>query len=145
MSVVFIFSRRACRPSRCSWDSKNLRSAFVTRARYSAGAGGINLKPRRVGGLTKARALRDAAQGLRMTFTVDDTWGGALTTAQNAQLAASCSAETLTAATCFADWIEPLVSTVPPRKVPGRGVASSSPGLGVSVDVDMLGSAVRQP
>ncbi len=113
----------------------------LMRARYAAGAGGINLKPSRVGGLTKARALRDAAQGLRMTFTVDDTWGGALTTAQNAQLAASCNAESLTAATCFADWIEPLVATVTPHE-PGRGVASSAPGLGVRVDVELLGPAV---
>jgi L-alanine-DL-glutamate epimerase-like enolase superfamily enzyme len=112
----------------------------LMRARYSAGAGGINLKPSRVGGLTKARALRDAAQGLRMTFTVDDTWGGALTTAQNAQLAASCNSENLTAATCFADWIESLVSSVPTRHVPGRGVASTDPGLGVSVDTGMLES-----
>jgi cis-L-3-hydroxyproline dehydratase len=110
----------------------------LMRARYTAGAGGINLKPSRVGGFTKARALRDAAQGLRMTFTVDDTWGGALTTAQNAHLASSSAAENLTAATSFADWIEPLVATVPPRNVPGRGVASTAPGLGVSVDVDLL-------
>ena len=73
-----------------------------------------------------------------MTFTVDDTWGGALTTAQNAHLAASCKPEYLTAATCFADWIEPLVATVPPRKSPGRGVASTEPGLGVRVDIDLL-------
>jgi L-alanine-DL-glutamate epimerase-like enolase superfamily enzyme len=114
----------------------------LMRARYTAGAGGINLKPSRVGGFTKARALRDAATGLRMTFTVDDTWGGALTTAQNAHLAASSNPENLTAATCFADWIQPLVATVVPTEVPGRGVAPTGPGLGVTVAVDRLEPAV---
>ena len=110
----------------------------LMRARYTAGAGGINLKPSRVGGFTKARALRDAATGLRMTFTVDDTWGGALTTAQNAHLAASSNPESLTAATWFADWIQPLVATVFPAEAPGRGVAPTGPGLGVTVDVNRL-------
>lgn len=112
-------------------------------ARHTAGAGGINLKPSRVGGLTKARALRDAAQALRMTFTVDDTWGGALTTAQNAHLAASCNPENLTGATCFAEWIQPLVATFTPSGTPGRGAASNAPGLGVTVDVDLLGEPLR--
>lgn len=111
-------------------------------ARYSVGAGAINLKPSRVGGFTKAKVLRDAAQGLRMTFTIDETWGGALTTAQNAHMAASSSTESLTAATRFADWIEPMVATVTPTDIPGRGLASTSPGFGVTVDLDKLGSPV---
>lgn len=77
-----------------------------------------------------------------MTFTVDDTWGGALTSAQNAHLAASCDPEYLTAATCFADWIQPLVATVAPSGVPGHGTAPTGPGLGVTVDVDLLGEHI---
>lgn len=111
-------------------------------ARYTAGATGINLKPSRVGGLTKARAIRDVAQGLRMTFTIDDTWGGALTSAQNGHLAATCDPEYFTAATRFADWIEPLVGTVAPSGTPGHGAVSTEPGLGVTVDVDLLGEPI---
>ena len=111
-------------------------------AKFVTGAGGINLKPSRVGGFTRARAIRDTAQGLGMTFTVDDTWGGAVTGAQNVQFAASCARESLTGATSFADWIEPLVATVPPAVEPGRAAPGELPGLGVSVHVDMLGRAV---
>lgn len=114
----------------------------VMLAKFVAGAGGINIKPGRLGGFTGARAIRDTAQGLGMTFTVDDTWGGALTTVQNAHLAASSRSENLTAATFFADWIDPLVATGPPAAAPGRGTAPDQPGLGVSVHTDLLGPAV---
>ena len=113
-------------------------------ARFSAGAGGINLKPSRVGGLTRARALRDAAQGLGMTFTVDDTWGGALTTAQNAALAASCHPDNLIGVTYFSEWIEPLVATGPRMEVPGRGAVPTLAGLGVTVDTSLLGAPVLE-
>ena len=111
-------------------------------AKLSAGAGGINLKPSRIGGLTRARGMRDAAQGLGMTFTVDDTWGGALTTAQNAALAATCQPDHLTAVTYFSEWIEPLVATGPRMETPGRGAVPNLPGLGVTMDTDLLGAAV---
>lgn len=116
----------------------------VMLAKVVAGATGINVKPGRLGGFTGARAVRDTAHGLGMTFTIDDTWGGALTTAQIAHLAASSRAESLTAATCFADWIQPVVATLAPHAAPGRGVAPQGPGLGVEVRVDLLGPVVLE-
>ncbi len=114
----------------------------LMQGRHVAGAGAVNIKPSRVGGFTRARALRDAAQGLRMKFTIDDTWGGSLTSAQNSHLAASSRAENFTAATFFSDWIQPLVSSAPPAAEPGRGSAPAGPGLGVTVDLDVLGPPV---
>jgi L-alanine-DL-glutamate epimerase-like enolase superfamily enzyme len=111
-------------------------------AKFVAGAGGINIKTSRLGGFTRAKALRDAAQGLGMTFTVDDTWGGALTTAQNSHLAASSRPDSLTAATFFSEWIEPLVAVGPRATEQGRGTAPTTPGLGVEVDLAQLGPAV---
>ncbi|WP_375479781.1 mandelate racemase/muconate lactonizing enzyme family protein [uncultured Jatrophihabitans sp.] len=114
----------------------------LMRAKYFVGAGAVNIKPSRVGGFTRARAMRDAAQGLGMTFTIDDTWGGALTTAQNAHLAASSRPDNLTATSFFAEWTEPLIATGPRMLPDGRGVVSDLPGLGVTVDVDRLGAPV---
>lgn len=113
----------------------------LVRARREAGATGVNLKTSRLGGMTRLRALRDAATGLGMTFTVDDTWGGVLTTAQNAHLAASSDPRHLTATTWFADWVEPLVGTVL-RSVSGRGIVPDAPGLGVEVDRSLFGPPV---
>ena len=78
--------------------------------------------------------------GLR--FTVDDTWGGSLVTAQNAHLAASSDPDLLTGATFFADWTEPLVSTSPRMTARGTGQAPATPGLGVEIDHDALGASV---
>ncbi|MDT7709468.1 MAG: cis-L-3-hydroxyproline dehydratase [Pseudonocardiales bacterium] len=111
-------------------------------AKFTAGASGINLKTSRVGGLTKARAMRDAAQGLGMTFTVDDTWGGALTTAQNAHLAASSRPDSLTASTFFSEWVQPCVASGLPSSQGGRGSAPDAPGLGIMVDLDLLTAPV---
>ena len=111
-------------------------------AKFVAGASGLNLKPGRLGGFTRAKAMRDAAQGLGMTFTVDDTWGGALTTAQNAHLAASSQPDSLTGATFFSEWIQPLVATGPRAVAQGSGAAPNVPGLGVTVDLSLLGRPV---
>src|SRR3989304_4837313 len=45
------------------------------------GAGGINVKISRVGGLTKARVIRDVAEALGVSLTIEDTWGGDVVTA----------------------------------------------------------------
>ena len=48
----------------------------------------VNLKIGRVGGLTKARLMRDAAVALGLTLTIEDSWGGDIVTAAVAHLAA---------------------------------------------------------
>ena len=47
----------------------------------------INLKISKVGGLTKARQIRDLAVSLGIALTIEDTWGGDITTAAIAHLA----------------------------------------------------------
>ena len=53
----------------------------------------FNLKISRVGGLTNARLMRDLAQDLGLRVTLEDTWGGDVTTAAVAHLAASTRPE----------------------------------------------------
>lgn len=49
----------------------------------------INLKISKVGGLTKARAIRDLAVSAGIPMNVEDTWGGDIVTAAIAHLAHS--------------------------------------------------------
>jgi cis-L-3-hydroxyproline dehydratase len=114
----------------------------LLRARHVAGASGINIKPSRVGGLTKARVLRDMAEGLGMTFTVDDTWGSSLATAQIAALAAGAAPESLTAVTSFAAITRPGIGVGADGLEGGRSVVPTGPGLGVEIDAQPLGRSV---
>lgn len=107
---------------------------------HAAGIAGVNIKLSRVGGLTKARMLRDAAVALDMQVNVDDTWGCALTTGQNLQLAASTRSDRLGAVDCFAEWTNPLIAEVPRVQANGRLCPTSLPGNGFgAVDVEVLG------
>jgi L-alanine-DL-glutamate epimerase-like enolase superfamily enzyme len=111
----------------------------LMRAKYEVGAAGINLKLSRVGGYTPARAIRDAAQGLDLSLTIDDTWGGSLTTTQNAQFAANCQPANLVGVSLFGDWTEPRIAPAPRMGADGRAAAPDTAGLGVTVDLTELG------
>ncbi|KAL1863829.1 hypothetical protein Plec18167_007982 [Paecilomyces lecythidis] len=114
-------------------------------AAHAAGITGVNIKLSRVGGLTKARILRDAAVALEMMVNVDDTWGCALTTAQNLQLAASTRPDRLCAVDLFAEWTNPLISEIPRMQSNGRITAGSLPGNGFGqVNVEFLGGPLFQ-
>ena len=93
----------------------------------------LDLKSSRVGGLTKARAIRDAAVGMDLVVTIDDTWGGAITTAQNIQLAATT--ERLRGVTLFTEWNEPLVAEGPRMDANGTVAVPTAPGNGFAVDL----------
>ena len=48
----------------------------------------INLKISKLGGLTRARQIRELAETLGIRLTIEDTWGGDLVTAAVSHLAA---------------------------------------------------------
>ena len=111
----------------------------------AAAAGGmeaINLKLNRVGGLTPARLMRDTAVALGIRLTIEDSWGGDLTSAAVAHLGASTDANALFAVSFMNDWTDNHVAGYQPRSVDGRGSAPVLPGLGVTVDRSVLGAAI---
>jgi cis-L-3-hydroxyproline dehydratase len=99
----------------------------------------INLKVSKVGGLTRARQLRELAETLGVSLTVEDTWGGDLVTAAVSHLAASVPAHLLFTVSFMNDWTNEHVAGYEPRSQNGIGAAPARPGLGVDVDVDALG------
>lgn len=103
-------------------------------AKVLVGGSGINLKSSRVGGLTKARMVRDAAVGMDLMVTIDDTWGGAITTGQNIQLAATTEPGRLRGLTLFSEWNEPLVAEGPRMDPDGTVAVPTAPGNGFAVD-----------
>lgn len=100
----------------------------------------VNLKIGRVGGLTRARQMRDAAVELGLRLMIEDSWGGDLVTAAVAHLAAGTPPEALFAVSFMNDWTTEHIAGYRPRSVDGRGPVPTGPGLGVEVDLAMLGT-----
>jgi L-alanine-DL-glutamate epimerase-like enolase superfamily enzyme len=100
----------------------------------------VNLKIGRVGGLTRARLMRDAAVELGLRLTIEDTWGGDLVTAAVSHLAAATPPESLFAVSFMNDWTVEHIAGYQPRSRDGVGPVPKRPGLGVEVDTDMLGA-----
>lgn len=102
------------------------------------GGGGVNVKIGKAGGLTRARVLRDVAQALGGTLTIEDTWGGDVAAAAIAHLAASTAS--LFSVSLVNDAVAEHVAGGEPRVVDGAGTVPSGPGLGVDVDASALGA-----
>ncbi len=106
----------------------------LVRAKREAGVSAVNLKLSRVGGFSRALFLRDAAQRLGLKVSMEDTWGGDITTAAVSHLAATTDPGKLLNVSFMNDWVEEHVAGSEPRSVAGRGAAPTGPGLGITVD-----------
>ena len=102
----------------------------------------INLKISKVGGLTKARQIRDLCVSLGIAMTIEDTWGGDITTAAIAHLAHSTPSRFLFSSTDFNSYVTVSFADGAPRRSEGRLSASREPGLGVRPVMDRLGKPV---
>lgn len=111
----------------------------LIRAVREGGAGAFNLKVSKVGGLTKAKLMRDLGQELGLQITIEDTWGGDVVSATSAHLAASTRENALLSVSFMNDWTNEHVAGYQPRSSNGFGQAPSGPGLGVEVDTSVLG------
>lgn len=110
------------------------------RAKTEAGAGTVNIKLGRVGGIGAAVAMRNAAHALGMTYCIEDMWGGDVVSAAIAHMAASSPPESLMHVSFFNDWTNEHVAGHVPRSQHGRGTLPVGAGLGITVDRDALGA-----
>jgi cis-L-3-hydroxyproline dehydratase len=118
--------------------------ATLLRCHHAGVMDAINLKISRVGGLAVARTIRELAETLGLRLTIEDTWGGDLTTAVVSQLAASTAPEAFYAASFMNDWTLEHVAGYEPSSKDGWGRVGTGPGLGVQVDEPMLGEPLRR-
>lgn len=102
----------------------------------------INLKISKVGGLTKARQIRDLCVSLNLPMTIEDSWGGDIITAAIAHLAHSTPESLRFSATDFNSYVTVRNAIGAPQRVDGTMAASDAPGLGIEPDFDVLGDPV---
>ena len=116
--------------------------AMVLRGVHDQAMDVINLKISKVGGLTKARQIRDLCVSLGIAMTIEDTWGGDIITAAIAHLAHSTPPELLFSATDFNSYVTVSIAEGAPQRAKGRLAASGAPGLGIVPRMEVLGSPV---
>jgi L-alanine-DL-glutamate epimerase-like enolase superfamily enzyme len=99
----------------------------------------VNLKISKLGGITKLRQARDLCVSMGIAMTIEDSWGGDITTAAIAHLAHSTPPEFLFTATDFNSYVTVSTTDGAPRRKCGRMSASLEPGLGVHPKAEVLG------
>jgi L-alanine-DL-glutamate epimerase-like enolase superfamily enzyme len=103
----------------------------------------INLKISKVGGLTKAKLMRDLCVASGIPMTIEDTWGGDIVTATIAHLARSTPERFCFTATDFNSYVTVPIADGAPRRVDGFMTTGDAPGLGVKPKWDVLGDPVQ--
>jgi cis-L-3-hydroxyproline dehydratase len=99
----------------------------------------VNIKISKFGGLTRARQARDLCVSLGIAMTIEDSWGGDITTAAIAHLAHSTPTEYLFTSTDFNSYVTVSTARGAPQRVDGRMAAPREPGLGFEPRMDVLG------
>ncbi len=100
------------------------------------------LKISNLGGLSKARKVRDYLVENHIPIVAEDTWGGEITSATVAHFAASTPAEFLVNSTDLHHYNTRSTGIGGATTADGRLYASDTPGAGVEPDYDSLGPAV---
>ena len=114
----------------------------LLRARADLAADIVNIKISKFGGLTKAKQARDLCVSMGIAMTIEDSWGGDITTAAIAHLAHSTPPELLFSSTDFNSYVTISIAEGAPRRVNGRMAAPDVPGLGITPRMEVLGKAV---
>lgn len=151
----FLFVEQPCRTLRETAEVRRrtslpviadeaIRDAYELIEGHRLGAlDGVNIKPARVGGLTKACRLRDLAHELGLMVMIDESMGGGIATAAMGHLAASVDPGRLLAASHLSDFTDvEMLSGGGAINVAGQGHLSAGSGFGIEVDEGALGDAV---
>lgn len=102
----------------------------------------VNIKISKLGGITKARQVRDLCVSLGIAMTIEDSWGGDIVTAAIAHLAHSTSEACRFTSTDFNSYVTVSLAEGAPVRTNGRIAASRKPGLGIEPRMQVLGDPV---
>lgn len=115
---------------------------MLLRARADLAMDVVNLKISKLGGLTATKQVRDLCVSMGIAMTLEDSWGGDITTAAIAHLAQSTPEELRFTSTDFNSYVTVSTATGAPRRENGFMQASTAPGLGVTPRSEVLGPCV---
>lgn len=117
---------------------------MLLRAKADLAMDVVNLKISKLGGLTKTKQVRDLCVSMGIAMTLEDSWGGDITTAAIAHLAHSTPEDFRFTSTDFNSYVTVSTADGAPNRVDGFMTASASPGLGIKPKMDVLGKRVME-
>lgn len=117
---------------------------MLLRAKSDLAMDVVNLKISKLGGLTRTRQARDLCVSMGIAMTLEDSWGGDITTAAIAHLAHSTPEELRFTSTDFNSYVTVSTADGAPQRQNGYFAASSAPGLGIRPKLDVLGKPVLE-
>lgn len=103
---------------------------------------GITIKLARVGGLTKARLIRDIAAVRNLKITIEDTGGAQIDTAAYSGLMLSTPQNLRQHTVDFHNWVTVSNARADFRIAGGQMTLPDGPGLGIDVDKPALGQPI---
>ena len=115
---------------------------MLVRAKADLAMDVVNLKISKLGGLTKIKQARDLCVSMGIAMTLEDSWGGDITTAAIAHLAHSTPEEFRFTSTDFNSYVTVSTADGAPQRENGFMSASTAPGLGITPRMDVLGKPV---
>lgn len=115
---------------------------MLLRAKADLAMDVVNLKISKLGGLTKTKQVRDLCVSMGIAMTLEDSWGGDVTTAAIAHLAHSTPEEFRFTSTDFNSYVTVSNATGAPQREHGFLRASDAPGLGIEPRRDVIGPRV---
>lgn len=115
---------------------------MLIRAKADLAMDVVNLKISKLGGLTKAKQARDLCVSMGIAMTLEDSWGGDVTTAAIAHLAQSTPEAFRFTSTDFNSYVTVSNAAGAPVRDNGFMTADTTPGLGVEPRTDVIGPRV---
>lgn len=115
---------------------------MLLRAKADLAMDVVNLKISKLGGLTKTKQARDLCVSMGIAMTLEDSWGGDITTAAIAHLAHSTPEEFRFTSTDFNSYVTVSTAEGAPQRHQGFMQASDTPGLGIRPRLEVLGPRV---
>jgi L-alanine-DL-glutamate epimerase-like enolase superfamily enzyme len=115
---------------------------LLLRAKADLAMDVVNLKISKLGGLTKTKQARDLCVSMGIAMTLEDSWGGDITTAAIAHLAHSTPEPYRFTSTDFNSYVTVSTAEGAPQRVDGYMEAPNRPGLGFTPRMEVLGPRV---
>jgi L-alanine-DL-glutamate epimerase-like enolase superfamily enzyme len=104
----------------------------------------VALKLSKFGGLSATRRARDLCLYLGAKMCIECTWGSDIVTAALLHLAASTNPKNLLNTCDLSAYVAPRLDTTAPTRHNGRIAPPSGPGLGVTPNLDLLGTPIAE-